>query len=527
MQIRRWGMMASTALLAGLSAIGVAGAAGYTQTNLVSDQPGAVVTDANLVNPWGMASSATSPIWVSDNGTGVVTLYSVNPTTNVPTKQALTVSIPGAGSVTGQVFSPTSGTGAFNGDNFLFVSEDGTLSGWRNTLGTVAEVLQLASANNVYKGVAVGTTGGHAYLYAANFHAGTIDVLKGDAVAPGLAGGFVDPNLPSGYAPFNIQNIGGQLYVTYALQDTGGLDDVPGAGHGFVTRFDLDGNLLGRLITAGPLNSPWGLALAPATFGDLSNALLVGNFGDGTINAFSAANGAFLGTLRNAGGTPIVVPGLWGLQFGNGGNGGTTNVLYFTAGTGGGAHGLFGSFAANAATPPSLVSAALRRTHGSAGAFDLPLSLVAAPGINHNPATESRQGPAHTVVFTFDKPVTAATATITEGTATAGAPSFSGNAVIVGLTGAPDQQYVTVTLANVASPDGGTGGSGSARVGFLLGDVNQSRVVSVADLGLVNAQLSQPVTAANYLLDVNVSGTLSLADKGIANASLTRALAAP
>ena len=189
--------------------------------------------------------------------------------------------------------------------------------------------------------------------------------------------------------------------MTYAQQDAAQHDDVPGAGHGFVNRFDLNGNLLGRLITAGPLNSPWGLAIAPANFGDFSNALLVGNFGDGTINAFSAANGTFLGTMRNAGGTPIVVQGLWGLLFGNGGNGGATNALYFTAGTGGEAHGLFGSFTP---TPPSLVSAALRRTHGSAGTFNLPLSLVAAPGINHNPATEPRQGPAHTIVFTFDKP---------------------------------------------------------------------------------------------------------------------------
>jgi uncharacterized protein (TIGR03118 family) len=525
MRIRNWGIVAATAALVGLSAIGVAAAAGYAQTNLVSDQPGvAAITDASLVNPWGMASSATSPIWVSDNGTGVVTLYSVNPTTNVPTKQALTVSIQGAGSVTGQVFSPTSGTGAFNGDNFLFVSEDGTISGWRSALGTTAEVLQLSSVNNVYKGVAIGTTGGHAYLYVANFRAGTIDVLKGDATAPGLAGNFVDPNLPSGYAPFNIQNLGNQLYVAYAQQDAAQHDDVPGAGHGFVTRFDLNGNLLGRLITAGPLNSPWGLAIAPANFGDFSNALLVGNFGDGTINAFSTANGTFLGTLRNAGGTPIVVPGLWGLQFGNGGSGGAGNALYFTAGTGGETHGLFGSFTL---APPGLVSAALRRTHGSAGTFNLPLTLVAPPGINHNPATEPRQGPAHTIVFTFDKPVSAATATIIEGTGAAGVPTFSGNDVIVALTGVSDQQYVTVALANVAASDGGTGGSGSARVGFLLGDVNQSRVVSVADLGLANAQLSQPVTVANYLLDVNVSGTLSLADKGIANANLTHALPTP
>jgi hypothetical protein len=164
----------------------------------------------------------------------------------------------------------------------------------------------------------------------------------------------------------------------------------------------------------------------------------------------------------------------------------------------------------------------VRGAHGSAGTFDLSLSLVAT-----NPTTEPRIGPTQTVVLTFNRPINAATATITEGTATAAAPTFSGNDVVVGLSGVTDQQYVTISLTNVASTDGGTGGSGSVRIGFLLGDVNQNRVVTVADLGLVNAQLAQPVTAANYLKDVNASGTLTVADKGITNANLTRSLPAP
>jgi hypothetical protein len=167
-------------------------------------------------------------------------------------------------------------------------------------------------------------------------------------------------------------------------------------------------------------------------------------------------------------------------------------------------------------------SAASRRLHGGVGTFDLPLSAV-----NTNPTTEPRTGPAQTIVFTFDRPINAATATVTEGTATAGTTTFSGNDVVVGLTGVANQQYVTVSLTNVASTDGGSGGSGSVRVGFLLGDVNQNRVVTLADLGLVNQQLAQLVTAANYLKDINVSGTLSLADKGITNANLTKALPAP
>jgi hypothetical protein len=171
---------------------------------------------------------------------------------------------------------------------------------------------------------------------------------------------------------------------------------------------------------------------------------------------------------------------------------------------------------------PVLGSAASRKHHGAAGDFDLPLLLTVS-----NPTTEPRQGPAATIVFTFDKPLTGAAVTVSEGTATAGAPTFSGNSVIVSLSGVADQQYVTVNLSNVSSADGGTGGSGTVRVGFLAGDVNQSRVVTLADLGLVNAQLSQIVTAANYLKDLNASGTLTLSDKAIANARLTKALPAP
>jgi uncharacterized protein (TIGR03118 family) len=160
-----------------------------------------------------------------------------------------------------------------------------------------------------------------------------------------MTGSFVDPTLPSGFAPFNIQTLGNELYVTYAKQDATGHDDVPGAGNGFVDMFDLNGNLLTRLISNGVLNSPWGLALAPADFGQFSNDLLVGNFGDGTINAFDPVNGNLLGTLSDSNGQPIAIDGLWGLIFGNGGNGGKTNILYFTAGPDDETHGLFGSLA--------------------------------------------------------------------------------------------------------------------------------------------------------------------------------------
>jgi len=332
----------------------------FDQTNLVTnDQTAnpAQITDPNLVNPWGISQSAGSPFWVSDNGMGVATLYQVNPTTNVTSKVILGmppdpsggVVIPpvGSGTPTGQVFNTNSGGGAFNTDLFIFVSEDGTISGWRGALGTTAETLQPGSAANVYKGTTEATIGGHSYLYAANFRAGSIDVLKGDLGAPDLSGHFTDPNLPSGYAPFNIQLLGDKLYVTYALQDAGKHDDVPGSGHGFVSVFDTQGNFLGRVGTAGTLDSPWGLALAPSSFGQFAGDLLVGNFGDGRINAFDLLSNAFVGQLLALNGSALTIDGLWALTVGNNGNGGSSNKLYFSAGPNGETNGLFGVITAS------------------------------------------------------------------------------------------------------------------------------------------------------------------------------------
>ena len=324
--------------------------------NLVTDDQAvnsAQITDPFLKNAWGISHSTGSPFWISDNATGVATLYSVNPTTNVTTKVIVGsppdpsggVVIPpvGSGTPTGQVFNTANAT-AFNSDLFLFVSEDGTISGWRGALGTTAEVLQLAQNTNVYKGTTLVSTGGHSYLLSANFRAGTIDVLKGEAGAPDLAGKFLDPNLPSGYAPFNIQVLGGRIYVTYALQDSAKHDDDPGAGHGFVTAFDTQGNFLGRIASMGTLNSPWGLAIAPTSFTSFASDLLVGNFGDGTISVFSAnpATPGFLGQLPGTDGKPIVIDGLWGLILGNDGNGGSSQQIYFSAGPNGETNGLFG-----------------------------------------------------------------------------------------------------------------------------------------------------------------------------------------
>jgi uncharacterized protein (TIGR03118 family) len=344
----------SSALLGILSVLTgapVAAQAGvFAVTNLVTDDQTvntAQITDPALVNAWGISfppagTLPLSPFWVSANGSGVATLYDVNPATNATSKLGLTVSIPGDGSVTGQVFNSTAATGSFHGDAFLFVSEDGTISGWRNALGSAAETLQTASTSNVYKGTTEATVGGNTYLYAANFRAGTIDVLKGNAAAPNLTGNFTDPGIPSGYAPFDIRNLDGKLYVTYALQDATKHDDDAGPGRGFVSVFDLQGNFLNRVATMGTLNSPWGLAIAPSSFGAFAGDLLVGNFGDGRINAFNLGTDAFAGQLTGLDGNPVDIDGLWALTPGNGGNAGDTMSIYFSAGPGGEHHGLFG-----------------------------------------------------------------------------------------------------------------------------------------------------------------------------------------
>jgi len=311
--------------------VSAASISGYVQTNLVSDIPGlAAHTDANLTNPWGIAASATSPFWISDNGAGLTTLYD-----NTGTPQSLVVTIPnplgGMSAPTGAVF--TGGLGLFGGENFMFATEDGTIAGWRNALGTTAEVISISGNGSVYKGLAVGTIGANSYLYAADFHNNHIDVFANPGV-PKLTGNFTDPGLPSGYAPFNVQNLNGQIYVAYALHPAGSDDEQAGPGLGFVSVFDLNGNFIKRVASQGALNAPWGLALTPAGFGGLAAGdLLVGNFGDGLINAYDP-NGLLLGTIANSAGIPIDNSGLWALTF-------RGTSLYLTAGLNGEENGLF------------------------------------------------------------------------------------------------------------------------------------------------------------------------------------------
>jgi uncharacterized protein (TIGR03118 family) len=332
----------------------------YHQHNLVSDVAGvADHTDPNLINPWGVAYGPDTPFWIAANHTGVSAVYDGN---GVQMRTAVTIPTAAGGtppaSPTGIVFNSTADfiVGPNQPARYIFATEDGTISAW-NTGGAAVLRADLSASGAVYKGLALASAGTSSRLYAANFSAGRVDVLDGSFHPVTLAGAFADPNLPAGFAPFNIQNIGGRLYVTYALRDAVGLDDVPGPGNGFVNVFDPNGLLLMWLASGGPLNSPWGLALAPAGFGAFGGALLIGNFGDGHINAFNPTTGKWLGALENARGEPLSIEGLWGLTFGNGGRAGDTHTLYFTAGIASGGsvedHGLFGSLASILPTSPN------------------------------------------------------------------------------------------------------------------------------------------------------------------------------
>jgi uncharacterized protein (TIGR03118 family) len=316
----------------------------YTVTPLVSDQPGiAAHTDPNLVNAWGLTASGTSPWWVADNGTDLSTLYRGD-----GTPQALVVHVDGG--PTGTAFNPTTGFVLPTGGKalFLFDSEDGIVRAWNAAQGTTAIVVKDRSGEGaIYKGLAIADTASGPRLYAADFHNARVDVFDGTfGLVPG---GFTDPALPAGYAPFNVQTIGDRVFVAYAKQDADAEDEVAGQGAGFVDAYDLAGNLLARVAQHGQLNAPWGLALAPEGFGRFGGDLLVGNFGDGQINAYEELpNGHFAhrGELRGSDNKPLTIDGLWALRFGNGGNAGPTGTLFFTAGPDEETHGLFGSITA-------------------------------------------------------------------------------------------------------------------------------------------------------------------------------------
>jgi uncharacterized protein (TIGR03118 family) len=347
--------LASILMLVGCIAIPATGSAAdfYQQRNLVADriEAHAENVDRNLVNPWGLAFNPFAVAWVADNGTGVSTLYDGD-----GKPQSLVVTIPPAvagetGDPTGIVFNGGAGfvvtKGTLSGPSrFLFASEDGGIAGWAPNVdvnNAIRVVPASGTTDAVYKGLAISADGRRQLLYAADFHNNRVDVFDAAFAKVTLPGKpFHDPHLPSGFAPFGIQAINGDIWVSYAKQDANRHDDVPGSGFGFVNVFAPDGHFIRRFASHGALNAPWGMALAPASFGRFSNRLLVGNFGDGAINAYDVDSGKFVGRLKGANHKPIAIEGLWGIAFGNGLNNQPVDTLFFTAGPGDEQHGLYG-----------------------------------------------------------------------------------------------------------------------------------------------------------------------------------------
>jgi len=357
----------SLALLSFVSRASAFAGSAYTKINLVSDVPGvAKVLDLSLVNPWGLSHSPKGSWWISDNNSGSASRY-----TGAGVSAAPAISIPSpsgqanAGTPTGNVFNEVAKTkpyafdvkkGANSGPStFMLATEDGTIAGWNKKVDSTSAILAVdrsqatdaqGDTGAVYKGLAFGASDHQQYIYATNFRFGTIEMFDKSF---NLVKSFTDPQITSMcplagqcYAPFGIQNIHGELYVTFALQQAGKHDDHAGAGNGFVDVFRDDGTLVRRLVAHGNLNSPWGLALAPEGFGAFSNHLLVGNFGDGTVHAYDIKTGGSDGVLTDKKGNPVQVDGLWGLAFGNNRQAGKKNELFFTAGIQDESHGVFG-----------------------------------------------------------------------------------------------------------------------------------------------------------------------------------------
>jgi uncharacterized protein (TIGR03118 family) len=323
----------------------------YSVTNLITNSQNPnppEISDPNLVNPWGVSFGPLTPLWVSNYGPGVASAYSISRTDQVSIVQlpSFPVMIQG-GAVTGQAFNPGFGSSVFNGDLFLLVTQGGAVEGWRPALGNFAENLASGSPANVYTGSTLVTVNGNEYLLAANNKTGNIDVFKGSVGQPDLPGRFVDPNLPAGFAPYNVQVLNGVVYVTYFNTTTG--------KSGIVDAFSTSGIIMARVAAGGALGQPWGLAIAPTSFGPKAGDLLVGNLISGQIDAFNLANNTPDGTLNGPNGQPITMPGLWSLTTGNNEGAGNSQEVYFTAGLDNYANGALGAIKLQSVPEPSTV----------------------------------------------------------------------------------------------------------------------------------------------------------------------------
>ena len=514
----------------------------YVQTNLVANAKGlAPIVDPNLIDPWGLSISTSSPFWISNHLSGTSTLYNGSGAIT-----AVVVKIPpGAassstalGRATGQVQNNLSTATpvpfllpAPNGKtaSFIFATDDGTISAWNGSVvaSTAVVTVDNSSMKAVYKGLAIATSAAGPTLYGANFRSGKIDVFNGAWAAAALTGTFTDPAVPAGFAPFNIWNLNGQLYVTYAKQDSNQFLDVAGAGNGYVSVFDVNGNLLTHLISGGALNSPWGIAIAPANWGAFSGALLVGNFGDGTINAFNLSTGAQLGTLQSAGATPIAISGLWALVFGNGKSGGDTNTLYFTAGVPNGSsapRGILGGIA-----PPAAITSIFNAASQLSGSVS-PGEIVLISGQTVGPSptvTSTISGSLPTVVNSATSVNT--TSVTFNGTAApivyAGA---SGTAVqvpyeIAGATSANVAMTVGTQIAAVFSVPVAPTSPGLFTVDFS----GKNQAVALNADGTVNSQANAAARGSKIMLFATGEGVTIPADvDGIVEADASRVPAA-
>lgn len=332
----------------------------YVAHYLVSDGAlAADYVDTNLIDPWGIIFAPNSPVLVINKGTQTGTMYDGN-----GVKQSTTITFPsganGAANPTGGVYNGTSDfvvskNGVSAPANYVFDGEGGTITAWSNSVSSNPMIVyDDGTGGAVYKGLAIASVGNQNYVYASDFHNSKVDVFNGSFMKVTTHGNFTDPNIPSGYAPFGIQNIGGNIIVTFAQQTApdNRLNNT-GAGLGYVDMFDVSGNLIKRIATQGPLNAPWGVVMAPSNFAGFSNMLLIGNFGDGRINAYDINMGNFMGTLADKNGTPVQVPGMWGLAFGNGAASQPTNTLYFASGINKGNDGVYGRIPAQSSSTSS------------------------------------------------------------------------------------------------------------------------------------------------------------------------------
>jgi uncharacterized protein (TIGR03118 family) len=439
-------------------------ATAYAQSNLVSDgSVTALHTDVNLKNPWGIVFATGAPVWLSNNVTNTSTLYDGSGTP-VPLVVSIPPSLSGTAAPTGIVANPTTdftvtANAVTAASRFIFASEGGTISAWAPTVSatTAVTVYDGSASGTNYKGLAIATSGTTTLLYATDFKNKKVDVFDKTFTKITASGGFTDSTLPAGYAPFGIQavTIGGTpvIVVTYASQNVGGTDSVAGVGLGLVNVFDVNGTLLRHLVaTGGKLNAPWGVALAPATFGSLSNMLLIGNFGDGQINGYDPVTGVYAGTISATGGAALANNGLWGIAFGNGARNQFTKTLFFAAGVGGETGGLYGRIDLGATAPDVVAPNGVAISAPAAGTVSGSVAVTASASDNVGVSRVDFQLKIGTAAATTIGSVATAPYTLTWNSTTVANGAATLTAVAFDAAGnATTSAGVAVTVNNVAT----------------------------------------------------------------------------